>query len=150
MVIILALVIVAFAMIGSFIFWIVGLVGGNSLATAVANGAFFLFLMGYAASRPRRLTPGAVIAASISATLLLAMCAIAGTLVFDRSHALGDVLMSAVSVGRFPPGADVPLLPGFGIWAASCMAVTLAGLFSGAFLRRHLHKREVRHRSDVS
>lgn len=138
------LVIMIAAIVGSVLFWRVGLAFGNAAGSIVANAVFFFLLAGYAASRPRGLAPGKVMAASAGATLLLGACAMTGAIAYERSHALGNMMMASVSVGYYPPGADVPLLPGFGLWGASSIAVTLAGLVAGNIIRPILRKARAR------
>ena len=58
-----------------------------------------------------------------------------GGLVFEKSPALGNMMMASVSIGYYPPGADVPLLPGFGIWGVSSIAVILVGFVAGSMVR---------------
>jgi hypothetical protein len=74
--------------------------------------------------------------------MLLGMCAMAGGLVYEKSPVLGNVMMAAVSIGYYPAGADVPLVPGFGLWGASSIAVILFGLVAGGMLRTILRKAE--------
>jgi hypothetical protein len=128
------------AIVGSLLFWRVGLAIGNPAGSIVANAVLFFLLTGYAASRPKGLAPSEVVAASVGATALLGACAMIGAVVFEKSPALGNMMMAAVSVGYYPPGADMPLLPGFGLWGASFMAVTLAGLVAGSLVRPILRK----------
>lgn len=123
------------ALVGSVLFWRVGSAFGNALGAIAANSALFLLLLGYAVSRPRGLKPATIVAASVGATLFLGLCAMAGGLVHESSRPVGNLLMAAVSIGYYPPGADVPLMPGFAMWGASSLAVILAGLSLGTALR---------------
>ena len=59
------------AIVGSVLFWRVGLAFGNLAGAIVANGTLFLLLVWYAASRPLRLAPATIMAASVAATVLL-------------------------------------------------------------------------------
>jgi hypothetical protein len=122
--------------IASFLFWLIGSNFGNRAGAIAANVALFLLLLAYAATRPRRLGAMTLAASAFGATILLAVCAMAGGLVFERSHALGNIMMAAVSVGYYPPGPDVPLFPGMLDWGASAFAVMLAGLGVGTLLAR--------------
>jgi hypothetical protein len=130
------LAVIISAVVGSFLFWQVGTAFGNTAGSVVANTTLVLLLLAYSATQPRGLGWGTVVAASVGATVFLGACAMVGGLVYERSQALGNILMAAVSVGYYPPGADVPLVPGFTLWSASSVAVILAGLTSGTAIRR--------------
>ncbi|MEA3036286.1 MAG: hypothetical protein QOH04_2051 [Sphingomonadales bacterium] len=122
--------------IGSFLFWLIGSSFGNTAGAVAANAALFLLLLAYAGTRPRRLTAPTLAASAGGATIFLAACAIVGSVIFDRSHVLGNVMMAAVSVGYYPPGPDVPLFPGMFDWGISALAVIAAGLGLGTLLPR--------------
>jgi hypothetical protein len=107
------------------------------MGSVVANAALFLLLIVYSACRSTKLVLGVALAASVSATLFLGGCALAGALLYEHSHALGNILMAAVSVGYYPNGPDVPLVPGFSLWSATSVGVIFAGLASGILLRRY-------------
>ena len=118
----------------SIFFWLGGIAYGNGIGAIVANAALFLMLFAYAASRARPLPPPVILSASLAATALLAICAGIGGIVYERSHSLGLLMMSAVSIGDYPAGADVPLIPGMITWGASAIAVMLAGLGIGTLI----------------
>jgi hypothetical protein len=133
-----------FSIVGSSLFYWVGLALGNATGLAVANGVFFLLLVAYEASQLRAMPLKVVIAASISITVFLAVCAFVGTMVYNNWPRLGHLLTAAVSVGYYPSGADVPILPGLLIWGASLTALTFVGLISGSLLHRLTPNRRTR------
>jgi hypothetical protein len=118
------------AMVGALLFWQVGMAFDNGAGLLVADGAFVLLLAAFAAWHPGAVGRGVAIAA-VAAPLLLGACAILGMMVFDGVPWLGNLLMASISVGYYPSGPDVPILPGLGIWAVSLVALILAGLVSG-------------------
>jgi hypothetical protein len=127
------LVVLTSAVIGSILFWLAGRSFGNTIGSALAGVAFFLLLLAYG-WRQRSLGPVETAVAALGSVVLLGGSAVAGAVTYDAYPLLGNLLMAAVSVGYYPPGADVPIIPGMGLWAASFVALTLAGLISGTLL----------------
>src|SRR4051794_38554928 len=99
------------AMVGALLFWQVGRAFGNGAGLLVADGAFVLLLAAYGAWQAGPVGRGAA-AAAVAAPLLLGACAIVGTLVYEGVPWLGNLLMASVSVGYYPSGPDVPIVPG--------------------------------------
>jgi hypothetical protein len=125
-----------FTVIGSILFYLVGSRCGNTTGLVIANGVLFLLLVVYASLQLQRLTLRSVIGVSCGTTAFLATCAFVGTMVYNNSRGLGHLLTAAVSIGYYPSGADVPILPGLLIWGSSLITLTFVGLIAGNLLHR--------------
>jgi hypothetical protein len=108
---------------------------GFHLAGNLAFGlALALFVTGI--RRLRLLSIGSILAV-VAFLILVAGLVFTGAMTFERSPALGALLMSPVgTIGVYPPGPDMPLDYGLGEWAKSALVPIGLGLALGAAGRR--------------
>ena len=113
------------------------LTSAYEISTALAH---LLYLAGLAwcVARDRKVaaSPLPAVVATVAAVGLLAALAVLGAVIHTRFPLAGAVLMESMTLGYYPPGADVPFEIGGLVWGLSMLALTGAALMAGGVFRQ--------------